>query len=55
MYECIAAILGDEASTEAFLYALDGLFADKPWMEVLEGRTKLLALRRKDCSHDNVT
>jgi AcrR family transcriptional regulator len=45
VYECVAAILGDEASTEVFLLALDGLFADKPSMEVLEGRTKLLAAR----------
>src|SRR5579862_301481 len=45
VYECVAAILGDEASTGVFLLALDGLFADKPSMEVLEGRTKLLAAR----------
>ena len=45
VFECVAAILGDEASTEVFLLALDGLFADKPSMEVLEGRTKLLAAR----------
>ena len=45
VYECVAAILGDKASTEVFLLALDGLFADKPSMEVLEGRTKLLAAR----------
>jgi TetR/AcrR family transcriptional regulator, transcriptional repressor of aconitase len=43
--ECVAAILGDEASTEVFVLALDGLFADKPSMEVLEERTKLLASR----------
>ena len=45
VYECVAAILGDEASAEVFLLALDGLFADKPSMEVLEQRTKLLAAR----------
>ncbi len=45
VYECVAAILGDKASAEVFLLALDGLFADKPSMEVLEGRTKLLAAR----------
>jgi len=45
VYECVAAILGDDASAEVFLLALDGLFADKPSMEVLEERTKLLAAR----------
>ena len=45
VYECVATILGDKASTEVFLLALDGLFADKPSMEVVEGRTKLLAAR----------
>ena len=36
VHECVAAILGDEASAEVFLLALDGLFADQPSMEVLE-------------------
>ena len=45
VYECVAVILGDDASTEVFLLALDGLFADKPSLEVLEQRTKLLAAR----------
>jgi len=45
VYGCVAAILGDETSAEVFLLALDGLFADKPSMEVLEQRTKLLASR----------
>jgi AcrR family transcriptional regulator len=45
VYGCVAAILGDETSAEVFLLALDGLFADKPSMEVLEQRTKLLAAR----------
>jgi hypothetical protein len=45
VYECFAAILGDEAGAEIFLLALDGLFADKPSMEVLEQRTNLLAAR----------
>jgi AcrR family transcriptional regulator len=45
VYECVAAILGDEPSAEVFLLALDGLFADKPSMEVLEQRTKLLVAR----------
>ena len=44
-HECVAAILGDEASAEVFLLALDGLFADQPSMEVLEQRTRLLAAR----------
>ena len=35
-HECVAAILGDEASAEVFLLALDGLLADQPSMEVLE-------------------
>ena len=44
-HECVAAILGDEASAEVFLLALDGLFADQPPIEVLEQRTQLLAAR----------
>jgi TetR/AcrR family transcriptional regulator, transcriptional repressor of aconitase len=44
-HECVAAILGDEASAEVFLLALDGLLADRPSMEVLEQRTQLLAER----------
>jgi AcrR family transcriptional regulator len=43
--ECFAAILGDEASAEVFLLALDGLFADQPSVEVFEARTKVLAGR----------
>jgi hypothetical protein len=43
--ECVAAILGDEASAEVFLLALDGLLADQSSMEVLEQRTQLLAAR----------
>ncbi len=45
VYEGVVAILGDKASAEVFLLALDGLFADKPSLEVLEQRTKLLAER----------
>ena len=41
----MAGILGDEASAEVFLFALDGLFADLPSMAVLEPRTQLLAAR----------
>ncbi|MFO0547375.1 MAG: TetR/AcrR family transcriptional regulator [Polyangiaceae bacterium] len=44
-HECVAAILGDEASAEVFLLALDGLLADQPSVEVLERRTQLLAAR----------
>jgi len=44
-HECVAAILGDKASAEVFLLALDGLFADQPSMELLEQRTRLLAAR----------
>jgi AcrR family transcriptional regulator len=43
--ECVAAILGDEASAEVFLLALDGLLSDQPSVEVLEQRTQLLASR----------
>ncbi len=43
--EWVAAILGDEASAEVFLLALDGLLADQPSTEVLEQRTKVLAAR----------
>jgi AcrR family transcriptional regulator len=44
-HECVAAILGDEASAEVFLLALDGLLVDQPSMGVLEQRTQLLAGR----------
>jgi TetR/AcrR family transcriptional regulator, transcriptional repressor of aconitase len=43
--ECVAAVVGDEASAEVFLLALDGLLADQPSVEVLEQRTQLLAAR----------
>lgn len=43
--ECVAAIVGDEASAEVFLLALDGLLADQPSNEVLQQRTQLLAAR----------
>lgn len=42
---CVAAILGDEASAEVFLLALDGLLADVPSSQVLEKRTRLLVAR----------
>lgn len=38
-------ILGDKASAEVFLLALDGLLADQPTAEVLERRTRLLVDR----------
>ncbi|OJT25339.1 TetR family transcriptional regulator [Archangium sp. Cb G35] len=56
--ECVTAILGDEASAEVFLLALDGLLADHPTQEVLEQRTRLLAARfvppatRKGARHE---
>jgi len=59
-HECVAAILGDEASAEVFLLALDGLLSDQPSIEVLEQRTQLLAARfaparqRRERSHDCV-
>jgi len=43
--DAVAAILGDEASAEVFLLALDGLLADRPPAAVLEQRTRLLAAR----------
>jgi len=43
--ECVTTILGDKASGEVFLLALDGLLADQPSVEVLEQRTKVLAAR----------
>jgi AcrR family transcriptional regulator len=58
-HECVAAILGDEASAEVFLLALDGLFTDQPSMEVVERRVRHLAARfaprssRKGHSHDS--
>jgi AcrR family transcriptional regulator len=61
LHECVAAILGDEASAKVFLLALDGLFADHPSMEVLEQRTQLLAarfaprLQTKQRGHDGNT
>ena len=44
-HECVAAVLGDGASAEVFLLALDGLLTDRPSVEVLEGRAQLLAAR----------
>jgi AcrR family transcriptional regulator len=44
-HESVAAILGDKPSAEVFLLALDGLFADRPSLKVLEQRTQLLAAR----------
>lgn len=41
----VAAILGDKASAEVFVLALDGLLADQPSVEVLEQRIRLLAAR----------
>ena len=43
--ECFGKILGDEASAEVFLLALDGQFADQPSTEVFEQRAKVLAAR----------
>lgn len=44
-HECVAAVLGDAASAEVFLLALDGLLADQPAVAVLEQRAQLLATR----------
>lgn len=43
--ECVTAVLGDAASADVFLLALDGLFTDQPSVEVLERRTQILAAR----------
>jgi hypothetical protein len=43
--QCVSAIIGDQASAEVFLLALDGLLADQPSTQVLEQRTQLLAAR----------
>lgn len=43
MHECVAVILDDDASAEVFLLALNGLFADRPLLAVLEPRLQLLA------------
>jgi hypothetical protein len=53
VHECVAAILGDEASAEVFFLALDGLFADQPSMEVLEQPTQLLPARFAPRSSEN--
>jgi TetR/AcrR family transcriptional regulator, transcriptional repressor of aconitase len=45
VHESVATILGDEASAEVFILALDGLLSDQPSVEVLEQRTQLLAAR----------
>jgi AcrR family transcriptional regulator len=44
-HDCVTAVVGDKASAEVFLLALDGLVADRPSAAVLEQRTKLLAAR----------
>jgi TetR/AcrR family transcriptional regulator, transcriptional repressor of aconitase len=43
--QCVSAILGDRASAEVFLLALDGLLADEPSAATLLQRTELLAAR----------
>lgn len=43
--ECVTTILGDEASAQVFILALDGLLADQPTTMLLERRTKLLVAR----------
>lgn len=43
LQECVTAVLGDEASAEVFVLALDGLLGDEPPPEVLEERVALLA------------
>lgn len=43
--QCVTTILGDAASAEVFVLALDGLLADEPTVEVLEQRTRVLIAR----------
>lgn len=43
--ECATAILGDAASAEVFLLALNGLLEDQPSADVLVARTQLLVER----------
>lgn len=43
--DCVATILGDKASAEVFILALDGLLADEPSSQLLEKRASLLAKR----------
>ena len=45
MLECATTILGDRASAQVFLLALNGLLADQPAIELMEQRTQLLAAR----------
>jgi len=45
MLECATSLLGDQASAEVFLLALDGLLADEPTTETLEKRVQLLVAR----------
>lgn len=45
LFECVNAILQDEASTTVFLLSLSGLTADGPATDVLERRAELLAAR----------
>ena len=42
---CVTTILGDGASAQVFLLALDGLFVDSPSSQILEQRTQILAAR----------
>lgn len=43
--DSVAAILGDKASAEVFVLALDGLLADQPTVKQLEARTRVLVSR----------
>lgn len=45
LLQCVTSILGEAASAEVFLLALDGMLADVPSTRVLEQRTQLLAAR----------
>lgn len=43
LLECVMAVLGDAASSQVFVLALEGLFMDRPSMQVLDKRTQVLA------------
>lgn len=45
MSDCINAILKDQASTDVFILALDGLVTDHPSVETLTQRVKILIAR----------
>jgi AcrR family transcriptional regulator len=45
LLRCVSSVLGDKASAEVFLLALDGLLGDAPTTAVLQRRTRILVTR----------